>query len=308
MNTKKRKNLLAYTMAFAMIILMAAASELRHNHEFILPEIAAMVIAMWVYRDPNWLRHPLQICLAPTLTSVIGFTVNHLPAAYLCKVGIDFILIMACLRLIQSNFAPSLATGLLPLITDGHDWKLVLIIFLATLILMLVVIFFRMNASLEKKAQIHYKYTYFFLCLIFVWIGICWITGFGKLAVIPPIIVVVYESIQKSEYSATLALKQVAALTVSATIGTLLFLALDCLVIITVLDMMLMLLLQWLVKIRMPAIYAFPLLPFIFTHDVVLLLPLTTVFTCLFMFTAAVAYKKIESAIRPERVDVDISI
>lgn len=93
MNTKKRKNLLAYTMAFAMIILMAAASELSHNHEFILPEIAAMVIAMWVYRDPNWLRHPLQIFLAPTLTSVIGFTVNHLPAAYLCKVGIDFILI-----------------------------------------------------------------------------------------------------------------------------------------------------------------------------------------------------------------------
>lgn len=171
MNTKKRKNLLAYTMAFAMIILMAAASELSHNHEFILPEIAAMVIAMWVYRDPNWLRHPLQICLAPTLTSVIGFTINHLHAAYLCKVGIDFILIMACLRLIQSNFAPSLATGLLPLITDGHDWKLVLIIFLATLILMLVVIFFRMNASLEKKEQIHYKYTYFFLCLIFMWIG-----------------------------------------------------------------------------------------------------------------------------------------
>lgn len=94
-------------MAFAMIILMAAASDLRHNHEFILPEIAAMVIAMWVYRDPNWLRHPLQIFLAPTLTSVIGFTINHLHAAYLCKVGIDFILIMACLRLIQSNFAPS---------------------------------------------------------------------------------------------------------------------------------------------------------------------------------------------------------
>lgn len=308
MNTKKRKALLAYTMAFATIILMAAASDLRHNHEFILPEIAAMVIAMWVYRDPNWLRHPLQICLAPTLTSVIGFTINHLHAAYLCKVGIDFILIMACLRLIQSNFAPSLATGLLPLITNAHDWKLVLIIFLATLILMLVVIFFRMNASLEKKVQIHYKYTYFFLCLIFVWIGICWITGFGKLAVIPPIIVVVYESIQKSEYSGKLALKQGAALTVSATIGTLLFLALDSLVIITVLDMMLMLLLQWIVKIRMPAIYAFPLLPFIFTHDVVLLLPLATVFTCLFMFTAAVAYKKIESAIRPERVDVDISM
>ncbi|MGO4790881.1 hypothetical protein AB4124_26075 [Paenibacillus sp. 2KB_20] len=120
--------------------------------------------------------------------------------------------------------------------------------------------------------------------------------------------VVVYESIQRREYSGKLALKQGAALTVSATIGTLLFLVLDSLVIITVLDMMLMLLLQWVVKIRMPAIYAFPLLPFIFTHDVVLLLPLTTVFTCLFMFTAAVAYKKIESAIRPERVDVDISM
>lgn len=306
MKITKRVTIISYTVAFALIITMVTASVLLNNHEFILPEIAAMAIAMWAYRDPNWLRQPLKICLAPTLTSVIGFTINHLPLTYLCKVGLDLIFIMVCLRLIRSNFAPSLATGLLPLITNAHDWKLVLIIFTTTFILMLVIIMFKMHVSLDKEVKNHDKYTFIFLGLIFLWMGICWLTGFEQLAVIPPNIVVVYESIQKNEYSGKAALKQGVALTVSATVGTLLFLLIDSWVLITLLDMFFMLLLQWIINIRIPAIYAFPLLPFIFPIDVVLDLPLGTLLTCLFMFVSVLVYKKNDISARTKRTDVSM--
>ncbi|WP_282940800.1 hypothetical protein [Paenibacillus sp. RC67] len=306
MNRDRKIHLYSYTAAFALIISMVSCSVIFHNHEFILPEIAAMAIAMWAYRDPNWLRDPLKICLAPSMTSVIGFTINQLNLAHLEKVGITLVLIMLCLRLIQSNFAPSLATGLLPLITDSHDGSLILLIFAATFVLMLVVILFGMHSSLNKKVNMSYKNTIFFLGLTFLWFGICWITGFEKLAVIPPILVVVYESLQKADYSGTIALKQGLALTISSTIGTLLFLSIESLIVITLLDMSLMLILQKMMKIRMPAIYAFPLFPFILPKEMVLNLPLGTFVTCIFMFAIVTVYKQYNALAKSKSTDVSM--
>lgn len=39
-----------------------------------------------------------------------------------------------------------------------------------------------------------------FLALAFVWIGLCLNAGYQQLAVIPPILVVAYESLQKPMY------------------------------------------------------------------------------------------------------------
>ncbi|MCZ8511695.1 hypothetical protein O9H85_04490 [Paenibacillus filicis] len=78
MNREKKVPLYSYTAAFILIISMVISSVIIHNNEFILPEIAAMAIAMWAYRDPNWLRDPLKNCLAPTMTSAVGFTINQI--------------------------------------------------------------------------------------------------------------------------------------------------------------------------------------------------------------------------------------
>lgn len=300
----KKGTVISYFLAFLVIAMMVLSSLLYHRHEFVLPEIAAMVIAMWAYRDPNWLRHPLHICIAPTATCIIGMSVNHLHLAYLCKAGIALTGIMAFLFLIRSNFAPSLATGLLPLITNAHNWMLVLIVLASTLMIMCVVVFFRMNAGLEKKKVIRYRYSFVFLMLVFAWMGICGAAGFDRLGVIPPMIVVVYESIQKREYNGNMALKQGIALTISATVGTLLFLHVKSMAIVTFADIFAMLLLQWSLHVRIPAIYAFPLFPLIFPPDVVPALPLATLATCLFMFPAMTAYKRLEKSARTEKSGV----
>lgn len=124
MNTaiSKKNTVISYVIAFVLILLMVTAAVLLEDREVILPEIAAMAIAMWVYREAGWVRQPSKIFLAPFITAAIGFAVNLLPIAYVGKVIITMLLSMLFLRIIQSNLAPSIATGLLPLVLDANEW------------------------------------------------------------------------------------------------------------------------------------------------------------------------------------------
>lgn len=284
----------SYLIAIAFIVAMIMAAVILQDDEIILPEIAAMAIAMWVYREAGWIREPSRIVLAPAVTAVIGLTINQLPIPFVGKVLLTLVLLMLFLRVIQSNLSPSIATGLLPLVINADDWSFILSLLILTFILMLGVLIFGLHTGLAKKVSIPYKYMLVFLVLAFVWIGLCWGVGYQHLAVIPPVLVVAYESLQKPMYSGKMAIKQGIALTLSASVGTLFYFTMDSLILVTLLDMSLMLILSLLMRIRIPAIYAFPLLPFIFPDEIAIKLPLATLITCLFMFTAVLLYKTYE--------------
>ncbi len=290
----KKETMISYIAAISFILAMVTASVMMNDHEIILPEIAAMAIAMWVYREAGWIRRPSKIFIAPSVTAAIGFVVNQLSIVYAGKVMLTLVLIMLFLCLVQSNLAPSIATGLLPLVMNASEWSFILSVFIFTLILMLGVLVFGFNKGLEKKVKILYKYMLVFLLLNFIWIALCWLAGYPQLSVIPPILVVVYEVLQKPMYNGKMAFKQGLVLTISATVGTLLYFAIDSWIVITLIDMILMLILLRLVGIRLPAAYAFPLLPFIFPRDVAVMLPVGALFASVFLFGAVLAYKKFE--------------
>ncbi|UVI28418.1 hypothetical protein [Paenibacillus spongiae] len=290
----KKETMISYFIAITFIVGMTTASVLFKDNEIILPEIAAMAIAMWAYREAGWIRRPSMITIAPTLTALSGFLINQLPIAYIGKVLLALIIMMLILRILRSNLAPSIATGLLPLVINTSHWSFVLIVLILTLILMLGVVAFSLNKGLERTVKIPYKYMLVFLALTFIWVGVCWLAGYPQFSVIPPILVVVYESLHKPMYNGKMAFKQGLVLTLSATIGTLLYFSMDSWILITLLDMLLMLGLSLLVGIRIPAIYAFPLLPFIFPEEIARNLPLGSLVTCLFLFTSVLLYKKYE--------------
>ncbi|TQK53933.1 hypothetical protein FB479_108148 [Brevibacillus sp. AG162] len=60
----KNETILSYIIAIALILLMVAASVILDDPEVILPEIAAMAIGIWVYREPGWIRQPSKIFVA----------------------------------------------------------------------------------------------------------------------------------------------------------------------------------------------------------------------------------------------------
>ncbi|MCG1139879.1 hypothetical protein K4Q86_11670 [Staphylococcus epidermidis] len=289
-----KKEMISYTIAFLFILGMVTASVLLKDREIILPEIAAMAIAMWVYREPGWIRQPSKIFVAPSVTAVIGFAVNQFPIAYLGKVFLTLALLMLFLRIIQSNLAPSIATGLLPLVMNATEWSFILSAFIFTILLMLGVLVFGLNKGLEKKVPIQYKYMIVFFILNIIWIGLVWVAGYPQLAVIPPILVVVYEVLQKPMYNGKMAFKQGLVLTLSAAVGTLLYFTIDSWILITLLAMLLMLFLLRIVGIRMPAVYAFPLLPFVFPTEIVARLPIGSLIASVFFFGSVLIFKKVE--------------
>lgn len=286
--------IISYVIAMIFIIAMITTSVMLNNHQIILPELAAMAIAMWVYREPGWIRQPSKILFAPSLTAIIGFMVNLLPISYVGKVGITLVLLMLLLRLIQSNLAPSIATGLLPVVIDVSGLAFVISTIVLTFILMLGVLIFRLNDGLEKKVKVQYKYMLIFVILNFIWIALVWAVGYSQLATIPPILVVVYESLQMPKYNGKVAFNQGLVLTVSATVGTLLYFAIDSIILVTLIDMILMYFILRIVGVRIPAVYAFPLLPFIFPDKIVAILPLASLITCAFLFGSVLTYKKLE--------------
>ncbi|SMF90307.1 hypothetical protein SAMN05661091_4971 [Paenibacillus uliginis N3/975] len=290
----KKKTVISYTIALAFILTMVAAAVLFKDREIILPEIAAMAIALWAYREAGWIRQPSKIFVAPSFTAVIGFAVNQLDIAYVGKVILTLCLMMLFLRVIQSNLAASLATGLLPLVTNAQEWSFIVSVFAFTFILMLGVLTFRLNKGLEKKVKIHYKYMVVYLGLSFIWIGLTWIAGYPQFAVIPSIAVVVYEVLQKPMYNGKMVLKQVMALTLSATVGTVMYFVIDSWILATLIDMILMFVLLRIVGIRLPAVFAFPLLPFVFPEHVVPMIPLGAFIASVFLFGGVLAYKKWE--------------
>lgn len=91
-------------------------------------------------------------------------------------------------------------------------------------------------------------------------------------------------------YSARMALKQTAVLTLSAAIGAALFQALHSWPLIAALDMFAVFLLLRLFKMRMPAVYAFPLLPFVFPPEVARLLPAAALAASAVSFSLTLAY------------------
>jgi hypothetical protein len=296
MNLPVSKNIsiVSYILAFVLIFTMVAASMMLKDPEVILPEIAAMAIAMWVYREQGWIRQPYKIFFAPTLTSVIGFAINQLPIDYLWKVTLTLVLMMLFLRIIQSNLAPSLATGLLPIVINAFHWSFIISVMAFSFIILLGVLIFDLNKGIEKKVKVQYKYMIIFLVIHFIWIGLCWLFGYPQFAVIPPIVVVVYESLQKPMYKGKMALKQTAVLTTSATVGTLLYFVIDSWVLILVFDVLLMLILLRMAGMRLPAVYAFPLLPFVFPTQVVPMLPIASLVGSIFFFGSVLVYKKFE--------------
>ncbi|MCU5393859.1 hypothetical protein [Bacillus toyonensis] len=290
----KKETIISYTIAIFFILAMVTAGVLLNDPKVILPEIAAMAIALWTYREPGWLRQPEKIFIAPSITAGIGFIVNQMDLVYIAKVSVTLIFMMLFLRIIQSNLAPSIATGLLPLVTNATEWSFVISVFVLTFILMLGVLVFKLNSGIERKVNIQYKYMAVFLILNFIWISICWITGHEQLAVIPPILVVVYESLQKPMYNEKMVCKQMVVLTTSATVGTLLYFAIDSWIIVTLLNMILMLILLKIVGVRIPAAYAFPLLPLVFPDEMIKMLPVGSFVAGVFLFGAVLLYKKWE--------------
>lgn len=266
----------SYVAAFLFILLMVAAAYGLHDREIILPEIVAMAVGLWVYRDKQWLNQPDKIFILPSLTAVIGFCINLMPVSYLFKL----VLVLCAMLLVMWTFnyilPPALATGFLPIVTQADELSFLISILVTSFILMLGVVLFKLNQGLERKGNFDRRKIGVYASITFMGFALAAIFKVEAMALIPPITVVVYESLNMMMYSLKMYLKQVALLTLSISIAVAMQFLIQDWMLLTFIYMPLMFVLLKLFDIRIPAVYAFPFLVFVFPQDSVMHLPVAS--------------------------------
>ncbi len=282
---------LSYAAAFALIILMTAVAQTGRDREIILPEVAAMAVALWAWRDQAWMRRPEAIFLWPSLTALGGFAINMTTLPYTAKLGLVLAGMLGLFLLFRYSLPPALATGFLPIVTDAAELSFLIAIGVTTLTLMLGVMLFRLRSPAERTTPLNHPALFAYLLISGATIGLAAAAGHPQLGLIPPTTVAVYESLHMKMYSARMALKQTAVLTLAATVGVGLFENLDSWPLVTALDLAIVFALLRLFRMRMPAAYAIPLLPFVFPAEIAPLLPVAALTSGALSFGLVLVYR-----------------
>lgn len=277
-----RQTKISYFFAFLLIIVMVAIASFFEDREIVLPEIAAMAIALWVYREQNWMRHPEKIFLWPTVTAILGFSINLLEISFAAKLILILISMLCFFLLFRYSLAPAIATGFLPIVTNATEYSFIISIIVTTLALMLVVMIAKLKTDNNRQPNIQPKIITVYALIIIASIGVAEMIGYVHLAVLPPVAVVIYESLHMKMYSIRMLLKQVAVLTLSALVGVLLYFYLVNWIAVVVLSLPIMWLILNRFKMRVPAVYAFPLLVYVFPQNALIMLPVAALLVSLF--------------------------
>jgi len=282
-----------YLIGFALVLTMVGIATWLHDAEIILPEIGALTAGMWIYHNPTWVSQPIKIFLAPSGTAVIGFIVNQFPIIYPEKIGITLLLILLFLNVLRSTLAPSFATGLLPIIINATHWSFILAIFAFTLTLMVGVLLQGHYKGQPAGKPLRYQHMLGFVLAAGIWIGAVWLAGYPQMAGIPPVLVVFFEVSQMTSYSGKLALKHIVALGGAATLGVLVHLVVASWLLATLITLPLVFILLQLLRIKLPAAYAFPLLALVLPTSMFHTLPIAATLAACFFLGSVFAYRKL---------------
>ncbi|MGL4582736.1 MAG: hypothetical protein ACRCVU_07115, partial [Flavobacterium sp.] len=142
-----------------------------------------------------------------------------------------------------------------------------------------------------SKGKVNTKMMYPYALISVLWIAIAYYSGNQQMAVIPPIAVVLYESLNMKMYSLKIALKQVAILTVAISIGVILYYFIAHWLVMATLFMIIMYVLSQLFQMKIPAVYAFPFLVYVFPAEKVVSLPIATLVVASFSFGSVYIYR-----------------
>lgn len=289
LSTTEKRN---YLIGFVFIIFMVASATLLNDMEIILPEIGALTAGTWIYQNDGWINQPTKIFLAPSGTAITGFLINQLAITYAEKVLLGLLLMLILLRILHSNLAPSFATGLLPIIINATHWSFIVAILLFTSFLMIGVFLQGKYQHTTPSNPIKNEHMLIFTIMAIIWVGAVWFFGFSQMAAIPPVMVVFFEVLQKENYGWRMASKHFIALVGAATIGVLVHLALTSWLLSAIISLPLVFVLLQLLKIKLPAAFAFPLLALVLPTSMFHMLPITAILASIFFLGTIVLLKK----------------
>ncbi|WP_333663717.1 hypothetical protein [Chishuiella changwenlii] len=272
----KKESSVSYIFAFAFILLMIAVAVLFEDREIILPEVAALTVGIFTFREDKWIQRPFHIFLLPSITAILGFGINFLPILFSLKLLIVLIGMLLTLRLFKSQLAPALATGLLPIVTNAHSFLFLFAIFAFVLVLFCLIKVLKIKPIEDSVPIIYVSHNRWLLAICIIWFLIAYSLDYVYYSAIPPVIVIAFESLNHPSLKLNVRLKRILALTGASLIGCLTIQYLDNLILAGLIDLLLVAVLLKVMNLRLPPAFAMVLLPMIMPKETILHLTLAT--------------------------------
>ena len=279
-----------YIAAFGFVLFMVLLAVYFNNPEIILPEMAAMAVALWVWQEKSWMYRTEMIFILPSVTALFGFGINMLELSYFAKLILVLIAMMALMGSLRIAFPPALATGFLPIVTDAVHWSFIYAIIITSFVLMVVVVVGKRNRHIPKTPHWDSKRLWLYFVITLFWMLVAYSTDLVPIIIIPPITVVVFETLGMKMFNPKMTVKITAVLCLSITIAVLLKNYIENWGLLTAVLLAIMYLLLSIFKMKIPAVYAFPFLIFILPEEKVAYLPIASLIVSVFSFGLVLFY------------------
>lgn len=130
-----RPKLIRYTFALLMIGLMAGISDWLKEPEVLFPEMAALVLGLWVIDKKLWtVRRPMLVILM-TICAIFGILiVRYSPFPMLINIAISFVFTSLCLSITRTTLIPITSAAMLPVLLGTDSWVYPLSVFIMCLL------------------------------------------------------------------------------------------------------------------------------------------------------------------------------
>lgn len=118
-----------------MIGLMVGVSEWLGEAEILFPEMAALVLGLWVIDKKTWTVGRPMLVLLMTVSAVFGvLIVRYSPFPMLINISISFVFTSFCLSITRSTLIPIMSAAMLPVLLGTHSLVYPLSVFIMSLI------------------------------------------------------------------------------------------------------------------------------------------------------------------------------
>jgi hypothetical protein len=218
-----------YLLGLLMIVLMVGLAEWLGEKEIIFPEVAALIMGLWIIDKKVWTISRPMVVVLMTVSALFGiFLVRYSPLPIFANIAISFAFTSLCLYFSRTNLIPIISASMLPVLLDTHSWIYPLSVFSMSLVLVGVQWIFEkiglrefVNIHTKKSSYEHALVHWFKLFVGFLFIAAIPVYTGQMYFIVPPLVVTFVEFASSSAGFRNRPVQIFFVLVVSASLGDL---------------------------------------------------------------------------------------
>lgn len=223
-----KHKLIRYLFALIMIGLMIGVSEWLDEKEILFPEMAALILGLWVIDKKIWTVNRPMLIVLMTVCAVFGILlVRYSPFPLLANIAISFVFTSLCLITSRTTLIPITSAAMLPVLMGTHSLVYPISVFIMSTLVVTGQWFLEKNKLRQtpllhnKKQHIHNPKHWIKLFFWLLLIAVIPVSTGQIYFIVPPLVVMFIEFSSSKAGFRNRPVQVYSIMVISAVLGTL---------------------------------------------------------------------------------------